>query len=154
MGDLLAARGFGHYEISNWARPGREARHNVKYWLRAPTLGLGVSSHELWAGRRRANVSNLDQYLAALEAGHRPVALDQAVGAAEAAREEIFLGLRLSAGVPAERIATFVVASQDVRLWNDYEAWLAEGILERRDGRVRFTERGFLVSNEVLSRFV
>lgn len=154
MGDLLAARGFGHYEISNWARPGREARHNVKYWLRTPTLGLGVSSHELWAGRRRANVSNLDQYLAALEAGHRPVALDQAVGAAEAAREEIFLGLRLSAGVPAERIATFVVASQDVRLWNDYEAWLAEGILERRDGRVRFTERGFLVSNEVLSRFV
>ncbi len=154
MGDLLAARGFGHYEISNWARPGREASHNVKYWLRTPTLGLGVSAHELWDGRRRANVSNLDQYLAALDDGRRPVALDQAVGAAEAAREEIFLGLRLSAGVPAERIAAFVVGSQDVRLWNDYEGWLAEGILERSDTRVRFTERGFLVSNEVLSRFV
>jgi len=154
MGEALAGRGFAHYEISNWARPGREARHNVKYWLRAPTLGLGVSSHELWAGRRRANVSNLEQYLAALAAGRRPVALDGPVGAAEAAREEIFLGLRLSSGVLLERVAAFVVGSQDVRLWNDYEGWLSEGILERSGDRVRFTERGYLVSNEVLSRFV
>jgi len=154
MGEWLASGGFGHYEISNWARPGREARHNVKYWLRTPTLGLGVSSHELWGGRRRANVSNLDQYLAALEAGRRPVALDEQVGPAAAAREEIFLGLRLSSGVPLERIAAFVVGSQDVRLWNDYEGWLTEGILERSGDRVRFTERGYLVSNEVLSRFV
>lgn len=154
MGEALAGRGFAHYEISNWARPGREARHNVKYWLRAPTLGLGVSSHELWAGRRRANVSNLEQYLAALAAGRRPVALDEPVGAAEVAREEIFLGLRLSSGVPLERVAAFVVGSQDVRLWNDYEGWLSEGILERSGDRVRFTERGYLVSNEVLSRFV
>ena len=77
MGELLASRGLEHYEISNWARPGREARHNVKYWLRSPTLGLGVSSHELWSGRRRANVSNLEQYLAALEVGRRPVVLDE-----------------------------------------------------------------------------
>jgi coproporphyrinogen III oxidase-like Fe-S oxidoreductase len=76
------------------------------------------------------------------------------VSEAERAREEIFLGLRLSAGVPSERIAAFVVGSEDVRLWNDYESWLAEGILERADTRVRFTERGYLVSNEVLSRFV
>jgi oxygen-independent coproporphyrinogen-3 oxidase len=154
MGELLASRGFGHYEISNWARPGREARHNMKYWMRAPTLGLGVSSHEFWGGRRRANVSNLDQYLAALEAGRRPVALDEEVGAAATEREEIFLGLRLSSGVPLERIAAFVIGSQDVRLWNDYEGWLSEGILERDRDRVRFTERGYLVSNEVLSRFV
>jgi coproporphyrinogen III oxidase-like Fe-S oxidoreductase len=82
------------------------------------------------------------------------VALDEPVGAAEVAREEIFLGLRLSSGVPLERVAAFVVGSQDVRLWNDYEGWLSEGILERSGDRVRFTERGFLVSNEVLSRFV
>jgi coproporphyrinogen III oxidase-like Fe-S oxidoreductase len=82
------------------------------------------------------------------------VALDQAVSEAEAAREEIFLGLRLSPGVPSEQIAAFVVGSEDIRLWNDYEGWLAEGILVQTDTRVRFTERGYLVSNEVLSRFV
>ncbi len=154
MGETLAGRGFAHYEISNWARPGREARHNLKYWQRAPTLGLGVSSHELWDGRRRANVSNLEQYLARLDAGQRPLALDEPIGEAAAAREEIFLGLRLSTGVSAEQVEAFIVGSEDVRLWNDYEGWLAEGILERTGDRIRFTERGYLVSNEVLSRFV
>ena len=132
MGEALAGRGFAHYEISNWARPGREARHNVKYWLRTPTLGLGVSAHELWAGRRRANVSNLEQYLAALEAGRRPVALDEPVGAAEAAGRRSFSGCGSRAGVAAGAgRGASSSASQDVRLWNDYEGWLAEGILER-----------------------
>jgi len=154
MGEALSTRGFLHYEISNWAAPGRQARHNVKYWTRAPTLGLGVSAHELWTGRRRANVSNLERYVEELSAGRRPLALDRPVGDMEAAREEIFLGLRLSAGVPSGWIEAFVSDAEDVRLWGDYEAWLAEGILQRTDGRVRFTERGYLVSNEVLSRFV
>jgi coproporphyrinogen III oxidase-like Fe-S oxidoreductase len=64
------------------------------------------------------------------------------------------LGLRLAEGVPAAGIEAFVTAGEDVRLWNDYEGWLSEGVLERRDDRVAFSERGFLVSNEVLSRFV
>ena len=154
MGETLAARGFAHYEISNWARPGREARHNLKYWGRVPTLGLGVSAHELWKGRRRANVSSLDRYLAELADGRRPTAFDVPVSAEERAREEIYLGLRLAGGIEAGRIEDFVSADGDVRLWEDYEGWVAEGILTRREGRVAFTERGFLVSNEVLSRFV
>jgi oxygen-independent coproporphyrinogen III oxidase len=154
MSRELAARGFGHYEISNWARPGREARHNRKYWSRTPTLGLGVSAHELWGGRRRANVANLEAYLGQVEAGRRPLAFDLPVTPEEAAREEIFLGLRVAEGIAAERIEAFVAATEDVRLWSDYEAWIAEGILERRGDGVRFTERGYLISNEVLSRFV
>ena len=117
--------------------------------MRAPTLGLGVSSHELWDGRRRANVSNLDQYLAALDGGRRPVALDEEVGAGGGrAGGDLPRPATVQRG-PAERIAAFVVGSQDVRLWNDYEGWLSEGILERAGDRVRFTERGYLVSNEV-----
>ena len=154
MGRTLEGRGFEHYEISNWARPGRRARHNGKYWSRADTLGLGVAAHELWRGRRRANVSSLEQYASDLERGRRPVALDRPVTPAEAARERVFLGLRLSEGVPVEWVEALVSGAEDVRLWSDYEGWIAEGILERVAGCVRFTERGFLVSNEVLSRFV
>jgi oxygen-independent coproporphyrinogen-3 oxidase len=154
MGRVLAEGGFEHYEISNWAKPGRRARHNVKYWMRVDTLGVGVAAHELWQGRRRANVSGLDHYLAELAAGRRPLALDRPVGEGEAARERIFLGLRLSEGVPVEWIETFAAGGEDVRLWADYESWIEEGILEREDDRVCFTERGYLVSNEVLSRFV
>jgi oxygen-independent coproporphyrinogen-3 oxidase len=156
MGEALASAGLAHYEISNWAAPGREARHNLKYWTRTATLGLGVSAHEYWAGRRRANVSTLDGYLASLAGGARPVALDRLVDEAEAAREEVFLGLRLALGVEEDAIRRQIqiVAFADSCLPRDYEAWVEAGILEKRESRVRFTERGFLVSNEVLSRFV
>lgn len=153
-GESLAASGFEHYEISNWARPGREARHNVKYWTRTPTLGLGVSAHEFWSGRRRANVSGLPQYVALLERGDRPLALDEPVTDEAAERERIVLGLRLAAGVAATEIEGWIDRSGDPRLAADYAAWLDAGILVRPEGRLRFTERGFLVSNEVLCRFV
>jgi oxygen-independent coproporphyrinogen-3 oxidase len=153
-GAALAERGFVHYEISNWALPGSEARHNVKYWTRTPTLGLGVSAHELWAGRRRANVAQLETYLGRVEAGRRPLALDERVSDEAAEREEVFLGLRLGEGVPEEAIGKILGNGADPRLAEDYAGWFETGILSRADGRVRFTERGFLVSNEVLSRFV
>ena len=152
LGEVLARNGFEHYEISNWARPGRRARHNVKYWTRTDTLGLGVSAHELWRGRRRANVSRIEDYLSGLGSGRRPLALDRPVGEEEAARESVFLGLRLSEGIPAARIAPFLAA--DPRLRDDWSAWLDAGVVAACGGRVRLTERGFLVSNEVLSRFV
>lgn len=153
-GEALAARGLGHYEISNWARPGREARHNVKYWTRTPTLGLGVSAHEFWSGRRRANVSGLAQYVSRLGEGDRPVALDEPVDVEAAARERIVLGLRLSAGVPAPEMEAWIDESADPLLAADYDDWFEAGVLRREGGRVRFTERGFLLSNEVLCRFV
>lgn len=154
LGETLATSGFLHYEISNWGRPGRQSRHNLKYWTRAPTVGLGVSAHELWEGRRRANVATLEGYLAGVSAGRRPRALDSPVGEAEAEREAVFLGLRLARGVPREAIETLVARSGDPCMAADYERWVEVGILERAAERVRFTERGFLVSNEVLARFV
>ena len=118
MGQTLSDRSFRHYEISNWARAGREARHNTKYWQRAPTLGLGVSAHEFWRGRRRANVSLLAVYIERLARGERPVALDAAVGPEEEAAERIVLGLRLSAGVDRREIETWIAqsATRDCRL--------------------------------------
>src|SRR5262249_49865227 len=111
MGAAFASAGLDHYEISNWAAPGMEARHNLKYWTRTATLGLGVSAHEYWDGRRRANVSTIEGYLACLAGGERPLALNRPVDAAEAAREEVFLGLRLARGVEEEAIQRQVAAS-------------------------------------------
>ena len=154
MGETLDRSGFRHYEISNWAWPGHEARHNVKYWKRTPTLGLGVSAHEFWSGRRRANVSALPRYIEEAGAGRRPVAADHAVSPEEERRERIVLGLRLAEGVPAEDLAAAVRESGDGLLQADREAWIESGLLEEAGGRVRFTERGYLLSNEILCRFV
>jgi coproporphyrinogen III oxidase-like Fe-S oxidoreductase len=76
------------------------------------------------------------------------------VAALEAARERIFLGLRLSEGVPAAEIESWIEGAGDPLLSEDYPAWHEEGFLAREDGCVRFTERGFLLSNEILCRFV
>ena len=153
-GEFLAGNGFEHYEISNWCRPGRAARHNVKYWTRTPTIGLGVSAHEFWSGRRRANVSGLPQYIARLQAGDRPLALDDPVSVEAARRERIVLGLRLAVGVDASVVEGWIEESGDALLSADYGLWLDQGMLVRQESRVRFTERGFLLSNEVLCRFV
>ncbi len=152
--ETLQGKGFRHYEVSNWSMPGLESRHNVKYWKRTPTLGLGVSAHEFWGGRRRANVAGLAPYIAALQEGRRPVAIDRAVTAEEEAREQIVLGLRLSDGVPREEIEGWVARSRDAMLRDDYALWRDERLLEEAAGRIHFTERGFLVSNEILCRFV
>jgi oxygen-independent coproporphyrinogen-3 oxidase len=150
----LSEDGFVHYEISNWARPGREARHNSKYWRRISTLGLGVSAHELWDGRRRANVSALPGYFTALEGGRRPTVLDQPIGDEEAGREEIVLGLRLSDGVAWSEVRTWLDRHPDQALEEDLDSWRGAGLVARENGRLRLTERGFLVSNEILCRFI
>jgi oxygen-independent coproporphyrinogen-3 oxidase len=127
----------------------------VKYWKRVPTLGLEVSAHEFWNARRRANVSSLPRYIEEMTAGRRPLALDAPVAADEAVREEIVLGLRLSEGVPADDLEESVRTSRDATLSEDYAFWKEDRLLlEDVPGRMRFSERGFLVSNEVLCRFV
>ncbi len=154
LGGSLAAAGFSHYEISNWALPGRESRHNRKYWRRVPTLGLGISAHELWTERRRANVSTLPGYFDAIGRRMRPVATDRPVDASERAKERIVLGLRLSEGVAREEIEAFIAEAGDRRLAEDWNTWRESGILQDRGERTFLTERGFLLSNEVLCRFV
>jgi oxygen-independent coproporphyrinogen-3 oxidase len=154
LADQLSGAGFVHYEVSNWALPEKQARHNSKYWRRVPTLGFGVSAHELWHGRRRANVSALPGYLEAIETGRRPTALDQPIDDEEAAREAIVLGLRLDEGVAWSDIEAWLDSHPDSVLEEDLASWQSEGLAARQNGRLHLTERGFLVSNEILCRFV
>ncbi len=152
--ESLRRRGFDHYEVSSWALPGRRARHNSKYWSRSPTLGFGVSAHEFWNGRRRANTASLRLYIDRLEAGIRPSASDREVGGDEAARERIFLGARTAEGVPAADLDSWLARHGDSRLRSDWQQWVEDGLIVRRQGHYALSEAGFLVSSEVLCRFV
>ncbi|HWC66194.1 MAG TPA: radical SAM protein, partial [Thermoanaerobaculia bacterium] len=153
-GRLLSDAGFRHEEVSNWSRPGSEARHNAKYWRRVPTFGLGVGAHELWNERRRANTASLGAYLDAIAHGRRPTAADRAIDDVERAREEILLGARTREGIPADVLDRWLAERGDAALREDWEAWIGEGLIERRPERYVLTEKGFLVSNEILYRFV
>ncbi len=149
----LDAAGFQGYELSNWARPGRECRHNLAYWQRAPYEAVGPGAHAFDGDmERRWNAARLDSYLAALlPSDGTPATLppggtelvDEATGHAE----KVILGLRLTGGVDAALIDDPLLAS-GLR-------WGVEvGLVEHGGGRLRLSESGRLLSNEVFSRLL
>ncbi len=153
--DRLAAAGFRGYEISNWAQPGHESRHNLAYWSRRPYEAVGPGAHAFDGATRRWNAARLDGYLAALAAtdGSLPVLppggaelLDPGAAAAEAT----ILGLRLDMGVSLADAESGPLAP--------HVTWALEsGLLESFDAagpRVRLTTRGRLLSNELFARLV
>ncbi len=148
----LAAAGLRQYEISNWARPGHESRHNLGYWRAEPYLGLGPGAVACQGGVRRKQTPDVGEYLAAIASGRQRFVEEEALDAATQRREALMLGLRLRAGVDAGAYrARFGCRIEDVcgPALGELEAL---GMVEWADGRLRLTERALLVSNEVLVR--
>ena len=142
--DRLAGSGTPRYEISNFARPGFESRHNMKYWTLAPYAGFGADAHSFDGARRRCNVESAADYVERVERGESPCAAEEAAHPAE---ERFFVGLRMSGGLepsPEE--------------WRRYEApirrFVEEGLLEIDGAGLRLTRRGVLLSNEVFQEFL
>lgn len=98
---ILTIEGFHHYEVSNYARPGRESRHNQAYWERRPYHGTGPSAHGFTGTRRYWNTPDTDLYISLLKDGNLPREGEERITQAMADREEVMLGLRTSRGVRA-----------------------------------------------------
>jgi putative oxygen-independent coproporphyrinogen III oxidase len=155
--DRLALAGFRGYEISNWARPGHESRHNLAYWHREPYEAVGPGAHAFDGSRRRWNAARLDGYLAALAPPEAdslaalPPGGSEVVDAQAAAMEAVILGLRLDEGLARD-------AAERGPL-QPHLAWaLAAGLLVSVDSpageRVLLTTEGRLLSNELFARLV
>jgi oxygen-independent coproporphyrinogen-3 oxidase len=149
------AAGYGHYEISNFARPGCESRHNSKYWLRAPVYGFGCAAHSHDGDARRwANERDAKRYVELIENTGDAIIERTALSDAETQAEALFLGLRLMRGVDVRAHA----ARYGVNLRAAYAADLARlqeaGLIEFEDNLLRLTRRGVLLSNEVFAAFV
>lgn len=142
----LRGAGYEQYEISNWAKAGRESRHNLKYWRREEYVGFGAGAHSFEAGRRRANRHDAAAYVAAIEAGGSAVESEEEVTREMALEEEIFLGLRKSEGIDLRRIET----EYGVDLEAKVERLRAAGMMEREGERVRLAEGKLSVSNEAI----
>lgn len=125
--ERLGQLGFAQYEISNFARPGYESRHNLKYWLLEPYLGLGPSAHSLWNGRR-------------FYFDRDWIWQDEGPGGDR--EEQILLGLRLNRGIPADWLT------------RDPAPYIAGGFMRRANGRISLTPRGMLVSNTILAELL
>jgi oxygen-independent coproporphyrinogen-3 oxidase len=149
--EVLAAAGFGHYELSSWARPGFESRHNSAYWERRPYTGIGAGAHSFDGASRSWNERDLDRYLARTEAGERALAGGEELDEPTRAFEAIALGLRRVAGVSRADFADEFGADPVDR----FAAAIAEGsgLLEVGPDTIRLTPRGRLFANEALVDF-
>jgi len=154
--DTLAAAGFARYEVSNYARAGRECRHNLVYWRNEPWWAIGPSASGFVAGHRYKVVPRLGDWLAraAGDDAGQPVVDHEAPDEARHASEALMIGLRLAEGIGAE-LERRAVEIQPARA-AVIEKAIADGLLERdaAAGRLRFTRRGMLLANEVLTELV
>jgi len=153
--DTLAAQGYRHYEISNWAKPGRECRHNLVYWRNQPYLGIGVAAHSYLDGHRLANTRSLDDYLAGFSRGALPEKeMDEKISPELQTAETVILGLRLNAGIGVDKIKTQCAVDLRRRYRQSLGEMTELGLLEYSGGNLRLTRRGRLLSNEVFWRFL
>jgi oxygen-independent coproporphyrinogen-3 oxidase len=153
---MLPAAGLRHYEISNFARPGRESRHNRKYWVGEPFVGVGPSAWSYLDGRRFARRRGLGRWLEAIEAG-RPAAEEVvALPPESAAGEAIYLGLRLLDGVDLGSLSRRFGLDLQARHAEALERLAGLGLVDWDPGRgrARLTRRGLALANEVFAEFV
>ncbi len=141
----LAAAGYVHYEISNWALPGLESRHNLKYWQRQPYCGFGAGAHSFNGGQRWANAHDPSAYVTTISQGRFPIEQLADVSRDEALEEELFLGLRQLAGIDLARIESEYSTNLQPRV----AELRAQGLVEWNGTRLRLSPDRLTVSNEV-----
>jgi len=145
--DRLAAAGFEHYEISAWARPGQQSRHNLHYWRNDDYLGVGPGAASHVRGVRWKNKPHLDQYIAA--SPDPPISELEQPGARGRADEQLMMGLRLREGVAGAWLErAFAHQTQALARLE------AGGFLERVGENTRLTRRGLLVADSVIATLI
>jgi oxygen-independent coproporphyrinogen III oxidase len=148
----LAAAGYGHYEISNWARTDRRSKHNLKYWRREPYLGFGAGAHSFDGTTRWANIHDSARYVACIEQGISPREQIELVTLKHALEEEFFLGLRQLEGIDLGRIEFTYGEIQQERvadLRSRINGLRSQGLVELDGGRLRLAPDRLTTSNEV-----
>jgi len=152
--EFLGEHGYEHYEISNWALPGRRSRHNCIYWLNGEWLGLGPGAHSQWNGLRFANVRRVDEYARLVAEGRPPLAWEEPVGEWTALEDTVILGLRLREGVDDAAFSQRFGASIAEVFPDEVRRVVELGLAEWDGRRLRLTEQGLFVSNQVFQEFI
>ena len=146
--------GYAQYEISNVARPGREARHNLKYWRDESWLGFGCGAHSTRDGVRWKNLSGTEDYIAAVSGG-RPASVERRVlSAAERVEDALFTGLRLNEGLDLQAVQRRYGLDFLGQFGAELQPFVDQGLLIYDHGRVRLTRAGMLLAHEIMTVFI
>ncbi|MDA8441615.1 MAG: radical SAM family heme chaperone HemW [Peptococcaceae bacterium] len=151
---FLAEQGYGHYEISNYALPGKACRHNQVYWRNLPYLGFGAGAASYWQEQRSTNLARVEEYVAAVNLGVVPVAEKEHLSVELQMAETLFLGLRLLAGVEKRDFARRFNLNIDDVYGEKIKVLQNKGLLEDSGKVVKLSKRGILLANEVFCEFL
>ncbi len=152
--ELLGRAGYIQYEISNFARPGRESRHNRKYWQMMPYVGLGAGAHSFDGARRWSNEAVVETYEQRMARGESPIRETRVLSAEEQLEEFFFLGLRQKDGVDLQ-VARRQWGETELHRWDAKLSALArDGWIEWRADRIVVPQDAYLVSNEIFQEFL
>ncbi len=152
--ERLEDAGYNHYEISNWARPERESKHNLNYWHNGPYLGIGAGAHSYLNRERFWNAAQPQEYIRQVREKGLAVAGKELISPDIEKADYIILGLRLSGGL--DLLEFKIRYDTDIsQLYGDEMSFLKEtGLLEELNGTLRLTSKGRLLGNEVFQRFL
>jgi oxygen-independent coproporphyrinogen-3 oxidase len=145
--DYLGQKGFEHYEISNWAVPGYNCRHNLIYWNNREYIGIGVAAASYLEGKRRKNCSDINSYINRILAGENPADENETIDSRTKLAEDIILKLRCSSGI-------FVSETIRDKFGTTIEKFIKNNLLERYNDNIRLTRRGRILANQVMREFV
>ncbi len=152
--ERLEGAGYRQYEISNVARPGRESRHNLKYWRDGEWLGFGCGAHSTRGSTRWKNVSSTEEYVACVTRGARLITDERRLSQAERLEEALFTGLRLAEGLDLRAVAQRYAVDVWARYRQDLQPFADEGLLVYDGGSIRLTRRGMLLAHEIMTVFI
>lgn len=150
--ETLAAAGYQHYEVSNFARQGFRSRHNLNYWDCGEYLGFGAGAHSHVAGKRRANDPDPAAYVRKIDAKHDPRTFEETLTRNQRLFEAVFLGLRMTEGIDVAAFAARWGGPPWARSPGEWRRLEREGLVVRDPGRVRLSQRGLLLADGVLAR--
>jgi oxygen-independent coproporphyrinogen-3 oxidase len=153
--DRLAAAGYAQYEISNFALPGEECRHNQIYWRQEPFLGFGLGAASYWEGRRWTATRSMQGYLSsALETTGPETSTDELLSPREVCGEAIMLGLRTREGANLTALCEQYGVDEEAEFGAATRQLLADELLIRIGPQIRLTRRGLLLANGVCAEFL
>jgi oxygen-independent coproporphyrinogen-3 oxidase len=156
----LAAAGYDHYEISNWALPERRSRHNLKYWQREPYFGFGAGAHSFDGKRRWANAHDSAQYVSLIEQGISPREQIEPVTLEQSLEEEFFLGLRQLEGIDLGRIRREYSASGNATtsrfaaIRRQVDLLCSQSLLKLDSDRLRLAPKHLTISSSILAELL
>ncbi len=152
--DLVKAKGYRQYELSNFARKGFECQHNLRYWQGKEYIGFGAGAHSYFRGVRWGNAKDIRKYIEGNKKGFPMVAFRERLSSTQKITEFIFLGLRMAEGIDLKKLKEGLKFDLEKKKKEGITGLIKERFLKRERDNLRLTRKGILVADSIIQKLV